>query len=210
MLTKTTNEDKVLPETMMALQTLIDPFNGNNYYIFGSLQNNKCWYFNHKTQTFKQIDDIPKDARQNSVSWHNSAMFETTNDNKYALIYGGVKTFGSNATYNIYNFKMKTWDDNAVKLNNQWFDNQNIMKDGGSMYSFGKHVLMITDLFEKNKIHIVGGHQFLTKYGYFEFNQQILNDPNLSFVGYAKLRGWFECAKLRNATNTHKKKTNQR
>ena len=41
---------------------------------------------------------------------------------------------------------------------------------------------MVTDLFTKNKIHVIEGRKSQTNYGYFEFNEQILNNPNLSFV----------------------------
>ena len=47
---------------------------------------------------------------------------------------------------------------------------------------FGKVLLMITDLFVKNRIHVIGGNQSAQKYVYFEFNEEILNNPNLSFV----------------------------
>ena len=79
------------------------------------------------------------------------ALFETTeNHNKYALIYGSNYL---SATYNIYDFKKKKWNTNAIKLNNPWFDNDKIMKDGNSKYGFGNGLSMITDLFAKNKTH---------------------------------------------------------
>ena len=114
---------------------------------------------------------------------HACAMFETINDasNKYGLIYGGND---GRATYNIYEFEKQKWNDIAFQLNNQWFNNDNIMKDGHSEYGFGKGLSMITDLFAKNKIHIIGGRESEQKYGYFKFNEQILNNDNLSFVSF--------------------------
>ena len=127
---------------MSHIQTMIDPCNHKNYYIFGgwynSTEKNKCWYFNHDTQRFNQINDIPKHKTQKKAMMHNCARFETINDNKYALIYGGDYFDHSNATYNIYDFKNQKWNDIALQLNNQWFNNDNIMKRGVSKYGRNK------------------------------------------------------------------------
>ena len=81
------------PKKMAFVKTMIDPFNHKNYYIFGSVNNNQCWYFNHETQSFNEISDIPKDKTQGRMRGHNCAMFATiNNDNKYALFYGGQGT----------------------------------------------------------------------------------------------------------------------
>ena len=45
---------------------------------------------------------------------------------------------------------------------------------------FGQGFSMITDIFEKNKIHVIGGMLSEQKYGYFQFNQQIIKDCKLS------------------------------
>ena len=84
--------------------------------------------------------------------------------NKYVLIYGDHKS----ATYNIYEFKAQKWNEIGFQLNNQCFNNDNIMKDGTCKYGFGNVLSMITDLFAKNKIYIIGGESSYQKYGYFE------------------------------------------
>ena len=184
-----TKKLNVLPIKMAHVNTMIDPSNDKNYFIFGTQFSNECWYFNHKTQTLNKIKDIPKFPTQRQVWQHNCAMFETINDgnsNTYALIYGGDNVSG-NATYNIYEFKTKKWNKIALQLNNLWFDNDNIMKHGKSMYGFGRGLSMITDLFAKNKIHVIGGDESAQKYGYFEFNEKILNNSNLSYVFFVFL-----------------------
>ena len=168
-----------IPFKMFNVRALVDPFNDNNYYIFGSLRNNACFYFNEMQQ--KWADIIPKHISQNEVWGHSCAMFETENKNKYILIYGGDCHSGS-STHNIYDLQTQKWNANAIKLNNQWFNNKDIMYDGASKYGFGEGLSMITDLFVKNKIHIIGGLLSEQKYGYFEFNQQIIDNPKLSCV----------------------------
>ena len=181
-----TQQFNVLPMKMSFVKTVIDPCNHKNYYIFGSAYNNQCWYFNHKTRSLNKIKDIPKNKR---VFMHNCAMIETINDgntNKYALIYGGDD---ETATYNIYEFETQKWNKIAMQLNNQWLRSKDITFAEKSKYGFGPGLSMITYLFEKNKIHIIGGLESQQKYGYFEFNQQILNNPNLSFVLFFCLLG---------------------
>ena len=99
-------QKRKLPRKMTYIRALIDPFNDNNYYIFGSLCNNQCWYFNDQTQTHTQICDIPT---KHSVFNHNCAIFKTQNKNKYVLIYDGGS---ANAICNIYNLKTKKWIEN--------------------------------------------------------------------------------------------------
>ena len=171
-----------LPGEMWMVCALVDTFNDNNYYIFGSDYNNQCWYFNQKKESFIKIDDIPRHIGQNEVSDHGCAMFETPqNKNKYALIYGAnLGRAGETATYAIYDFKINAWNENAIKLNNLWFNDEKIMKNGQSKYGFGQGLSMVTDLFQKNKIHIIGGASSLQKYGYFEFNEDIINNSDLS------------------------------
>ena len=183
----------VLPMKMANVKTMMDPWNHKNYFIFESL-NNQCWYFNDEKQTLDRIIDIPKCQTQNGVCGHSCAIFETFNDasNRYALIYGGND---KSATYNIYEIKTKQWNAIATQLNYKWFKNKNIMHDAFSEYSFGQGLSMITDLFAKNKIHIIGGALSHEKYGCFEFNQQILNNPNLSFV-------WLHCKKEKTTKKT--------
>ena len=149
-----------------------------NSLIFRAYKN-QCLYFNENKQSHIEISDIPKHESQFQVNGHGCSMFEIQNDNKFAFVYGG--NYGT-ATYNIYNLKKKEWDNNALKLNNQWFNNNDIMADGASKYGFGNGLSMVTDLFEKNKIHIIGGSLSNRKYGYFKFNHQIMNNPELSFV----------------------------
>ena len=174
---------------MCGMAVSIDPFNDNNHFIFGSNNNNNCWYFNNKNKpSYIQIESIPKHKTQKEVRGHACAMFETENNNKYVLIYGGEILA---ATYNIYNLKMNKWDNNAIKLNKQWFIDQWIMYDGHSEYGFGSGLSMITDLFEKNKIHIIGGCNSYQKYGYFEFNEQIINNCDLSCVFFFCLLDFF-------------------
>ena len=43
--TKENNKQK-LPCKMSCIRALVDPCNDNKYYIFGSHDNNQCWYFN--------------------------------------------------------------------------------------------------------------------------------------------------------------------
>ena len=169
----------ILPQQMTIIRATIDPFNDNNYYIFGSKFNNKCWYFNNQNkETFNEISDIPKANKQKQDYGHGCAIFETPkNKNKYALMYGGSQ---GNATYNIYDFQINAWNKNAIKLNNLWFYNENEMCDQNRTYGFGVGLSMITDLFEKNKIHIIGGGASFQKYGYFEFNEEIINNCELS------------------------------
>ena len=174
-----------LPSKLSLIRALIDPFNDNNYYIFGNFMDNRCWYFNNHKQSFDEINKIPKHEIQYQVDGHGCAMFVTENNNKYALIYGGWDT---RASYNIYNFQTKQWNDNAIKLSEQWVKNQNIVFDRNSEYAFGGGLSMITDLFEKNKIHIIGGFGSEKKYGYFEFNEQILNNSDLSCVFFCDWR----------------------
>ena len=90
---------------------------------------------------------------------HECAYFEISNDknndiDKYALIYGGCQ---KHACYHIYEFKNETWNKNAIKCNGTWFRNHRISLGFESKYGFGGGLSMITDLFEKNKIYIVGG-----------------------------------------------------
>ena len=188
---QTTRENTIenvlqLPERIAFAKILNDPCNDKQFYIFGSANDNRCWYFNNEPETlvFSKISDIPKHKNQYKVLFHDCAVFKTIkNNNKYALIYGGqYSVFGGHATYNIYDFKKQKWNDIAFNLNNQWFNNPEIMKDQRSKYNFGKKLQMITDFFQKNKIHVIGGFKTQQKYGYFEFNEQILNNPNLSFV----------------------------
>ena len=72
------------------------------------------------------------------------------------------------------------WNDIIQKYNNQWFNNDKIMKDGFSHYGFGMGLSMIQDIFCPNIIHIAGGYQSQNKYGYFEFDKECLNNNNMS------------------------------
>ena len=162
---KRKEKDKnALPREMTGIRALIDPYNDNNWYIFGSFNNIGCWYFNENEneQSFIKINDIPT---QNKPKGHGCALFETSkNKNKYALIYGGDE---ASTTYNIYNLNKQKWIEIAIKNN-------------PSKYGFGESLSMITDLFVKNKIHIIGGYKSEQKYGYFEFNDEIMDDCELS------------------------------
>ena len=169
-----------LPQEMAYVKTVVDPFNHKSYYIFGTGNSNRCWYFNHETQLFNEISDIPKRQTQGPVCGNACAMFQTINDgNKYALIYGGSEL---SSTYNIFDFQKQKWNEIAIKLNKLWFNCSRIITDGSAKYGFGVGLSMITDLFTKNKIHIVRGDQSEDKYGCFEFNEQILNNSDLSFA----------------------------
>ena len=186
-----------LPMRMAHVKTMIDPYNDKNYFIFGSQNfenNNECWYYNHETHSFNKINDIPR-CQGRPVSGHACAMFEAINDgntNKYGLIYRGSSF---TPVYSIYEFKTKQWNEIALQINKQW------VKNNSDKYMFGSGLSMITDLFAKNKIHIIGGQQSYNKYGYFEFNEEILNNRNLSFVSYNRF-----CLNCENEKTTKIKK----
>ena len=173
-----------LPMEMAYIKGMIDPNNDKNHYIFGSLENNLCWKYDFKRKKYIELnDEMHTHANQLKVRGHECALFEIPNDesyndsdDKYALIYGGNS---QSACYLIYEFKNETWNENAIELNDLWFDNTDIMRNGKSKYGFGQDLSMITDLFEKNKIHFVGGELSETKYGVFEFNREILLNRHL-------------------------------
>ena len=173
-----------LPMSMESVRGFVDPSNDKKYWIFGSEFNNKCWEFNYKDKKYIKLKkDIPKHEKQQKVRAHGCAYFEipnVTNENEmcqYALIYGGYDAY-----YGIYEMQNKKWNTIARQLNGKGFGNEEIMKGGESEYRFGAHVSMITDIFEKNKIHIIGGYQSENKYGCFKFEEQKLMNPNLSYI----------------------------
>ena len=175
-----------LPFPIAGIQASIDPCNLNNYYIFGNKHSNQCWYFNNQNKlSFIKIKDVPKYETQHKVCVHGCAMFETQNKNKYVLIYNGM--------YEIYDLQTKQWNDNGIKLN------KHFMK-----HKFGMGLSMITDLFEKNTIHIMGGVGSEQKYGYFKFNEQIISNCDFRFVFHF----CFVCASFSHIwKNKNKKKT---
>ena len=157
---------------MMHVRGVIDPFNCNNFYIFGHNDSNDCWYFDHKTDELIEINKIPFNfGCQGYVYGHNCAVFEIK-DNYYCLIYGGSN---NSATYNIFDFQTQKWNANIAELNNQWFNNSQIMSHADSPFGFMGGCAMIKDIFCKNKIHIMGGYMSEQKYGYFQFSKQMLN-----------------------------------
>ena len=52
------------------------------------------------------------------------------------------------------------------------------MMDGSSQYGFGAGLSMITDIFQKNKIHVIGGELSSQKYGYFQFDNHVLSNAD--------------------------------
>ena len=169
---------------MYNVRTVLDPTNDKNYFIFGSANNQQCWKYDcHKQKYIELKYNIPKHKDQTHVYCHECAYFEIKNKkndcDKYALLYGGgfFETWG--ACYHIYEFNNEKWNENAMKLNDKWFDNESILQGEHSKYGFGEGLSMITDIFEKNKIHIMGGLGDSHKYGCFEFNHQILLNDKL-------------------------------
>ena len=166
-MTKQSPEIRKLPYKLCRISALIDPFNKNQYFIFGSANWHKCWYFDQNEQSFIEINDMPMYRTP-----HGCAMFETKeNQNKYALIFGSDRDRDRarhretyRATCNIYDFQTKKSNDNVIE----------------SEYGFGEGLSMITDLFAENKIHIIGGRHSERKYGYLEFNEQMANSCKLS------------------------------
>ena len=155
-------QTRKLPDTIEDIRALNDPCNDNNWFIFGSQGNNDCWHFINEKQWFDEIDDIPDspDGTEGLTNFIDTqqtyAMFETKdNQNKYALIVGGCYNW---VRCNIYDFKKKKWN-----------DNNEIITLFSEKQSLEKEISMITDLFQKNKIHVIG----LSEYYYFEFKDQI-------------------------------------
>ena len=165
-------------------------------FIFGSYNNNKCYYLTKNDCI--HFTNIPKnnDKKQKNVAYNECALFEMPKNNTniikhYALIYGGSD---NRAYYQIFeilfenkeNIKNNSnesnnfgkWNANVSQCNNVWFNNQQIMKDGSAIYGFGDGLSMVTDLFDKSIIHIAGGYQSRNKYGYFKMNEQCLNNNN--------------------------------
>ena len=186
---------------MTCIRGFVDPNNDKNHFIFGALFKDECWKYEWEKQTYFKLSDIHK---QPSVGWHDCAYFEIKNKNKnknnnntqYVLIYGNTY----NGIYCIYEMQNERWNDNAIKFNDLWFNNHEIMKDGKSKYGFGYHLSMITDIFEKNKIHVIGGNESGNKYGCFEFNEDVLLDVNLGIYKKKKhvcLVTFFFVVKLR-------------
>ena len=181
--TKKKHLNTALPKKMTYIRGIVDPKNPKNHYIFGSQGNNECWKYNYETQEYIELkNNIPKHINQYEVNGHECAYFEIKNNNhcdQFALIYGG--SYGSSC-YSIYEFENEKWNLNACKLNNKFIFNQNIMFNLDSKYCFQAGLSMITDIFQKNKIHICGGRQTLNKYGYFIFNHEILSNPDLGII----------------------------
>ena len=198
---------------MCNVRGVIDPNNDNNHFIFGSVDNNKCWKYDYETQTYIEIKPgIPKHSTQKNVDGHQCAYFEINND-KFALIYGGSRF---SACYAIYEFNNQKWNDIACQLNDTWFENAKIAKYGLLNKGFGDGLSMITDIFEKNKIHIVGGYRTEFKYGCFTFNHEILSNPNLgarfSYFLYFEKKKLRICAKIiakKIHTHTYRKTSNK-
>ena len=158
--------------------------NKSELHIFGSENDNTCYYFDLQIQKYECIDEIPKAMSQKNVKGHKCAMFEIKNNdtnNTYALIYGGY--IYKRCYYQIYDFQKKEFDKQIIKYNNLWFNDTNIIKGGQSVYGFGRHCSMITDIFHTNIIHIAGGFESQNKYAFFRFNHTF-NQPNQSSFFY--------------------------
>ena len=160
---------KTLPRKMVQAAALIDPYNDKNCYIFGSRGNNQCWYLNNQNKpTFIKIDDITEIRKgfeiQIMVEKHACALFETPKSkNKYSFIYGEYR--------NIFDFQNERWIESDFEFK---FDDHSFYTRYD--FEFGRGFSMITDLFEKNKIHIVGGEESKRNYGYFEFTEGMIKN----------------------------------
>ena len=155
-----------LPDYMSDIRGFVDPLNNANFYIFGSSYNNNCYYFDNDTQKYTKIGEIPQNQQLSNVNEHGCACFQIkknkNNCDYYALIYN----FDSIQQYFvIYDLKNQIWIDDFKDI---------------PIYGFGRGLSMITDIFEKNIIHICGGLNSELKHGYFTFNKSVKQIPTMT------------------------------
>ena len=132
--------------------SVIDPLNEETFYLFYHKKN--CYYFNNQSKAYFEIESMPIGDRISLGS--KCAIFKNpNNDNYYALVIGNC---GSIPIQNIFHFKTRKWE--TVKYENMLAINQ----------IFGTHFAMINDIFNDNIIHIAGGFNGGTNYGYLTFN----------------------------------------
>ena len=182
-----TEESKHLKFPMSLVRGITDPMIPSNIYTFGSVRRNQCFYIFNDTNSINTIHEIPRAPGQRLVFGHgcdlfkiNDKMSQNLKYNYYCLIYGGSKSQGC---FHVFNLQTKKWNENIEKLNAKWYNDSNIMQNGQSIYGFGNNCSMITDLFDLSIIHIAGGSESNTKYGYFQINHYILNDNDISDIG---------------------------
>ena len=88
---------------------------------------------------------------------------------RYVLVYGGEPQRPYYQIYDLY--ERKQWDPIVSNLNKKWSDDDNIMYSHHSKYFFDQGLAMVTDVFKPNIIHVAGGNETRTKYGYFTMNE---------------------------------------
>ena len=152
------------------IKGFIDPNNDSNHYVFGPFQ---CWKYIYETQTYIELESVKQLLR---IDGHDCVYFQIEkndeNSNKikkyYALQYGGI-----NMCYHIFDLQNETW----IKTK---FDTKKLRLNKFK-YFYGYGLRMITDIFQKNKIHIIGGDDSYQKYGWFEFTDDVANLGNVLF-----------------------------
>ena len=170
-----------LPECFEVPKIIVDPTNDASYFIFGDNNDSRCWKHDCISQTSEQLaSGVPiaiGPRNYNSKLDYEPAYFQLKNDNNetstYIILYGGEES-----GYHIYDLQTQTWDENSCMLH-QKLRNEHI--DRYSEYAFGEGLCLITDLFNANKIHIIGGRRTYHKYGYMQFSHTTLHNPNLGF-----------------------------
>ena len=142
----------------LLIACMVDPYNDKNHFIFGSFQKSKCWKYDHTQEKYISLKD-------DSNSATNLCAHFTVNKSHYAFILGKSKNesnVGESDGYQIYEFpENDQCNDNDIQHFSDKITNQITFL---SMFTSA----MITDVFEKNKIHVINSMQ----YGYFEFTAE--------------------------------------
>ena len=137
----------------------VDPFNDSNFYIFGSKNNNNCYFYNDQTKKYCKIKSIPMLSMQQiiiesqfSVWGHRCTVIaqQTMQNNNQFKYYAVILGHRRLKYFQIYDFNLNKWND-YVKNNFQ-----NIAGHLNSARGYG--FCAITDINVKNKIHIGGGN----------------------------------------------------
>ena len=181
-----------LPEDIKEVNGVMkDPNNDKNYFIFYTM-NDTCWKYDSQKQIFISLKSNINE--QTTHRWMNDcAYFEIKNDNLYyqfALVNGGPHL---KQHYSIYELQNQKWNLSLQKL---------IENETNIQCDFGVESSMITDIFNKNKIHIIGGTQSEQKYGCFKFNHDIFVNQNIGMLFFCFCR--FVQFVLRNCANLKK------
>ena len=164
-----------MPKQIEDPKVMLDPTNDARCFIFGDIRHSECWIYDSISKTSKQLSNgvpVQPDLIGENQLDYECASFEIEEHGKtsrYGLLYN------SRTRYCIYEFETNTWNKNACIL-------QKKLTPYWTSGFFSTELSMITDLFNKNTIHIMEGYRNQYKYGYMKFDFQTLNNPNLGFM----------------------------